>query len=111
MIDPPSDHLPIDPWDLGSCAARRPCNRRSYNGGVFSVTITTKVTIPNLDRQWIEIPCPLCELTTPTTLGAIRWSDVVVCRGCHANIRLIDHMASFHRFKRKFAAMLKSLER
>jgi len=47
---------------------------------------------------------------TPATMGAVRCGDVIVCRGCHANVRLHDHMATFHRFKRRFARMLKSLE-
>jgi hypothetical protein len=75
---------------------------------MFSVKIT--VSIPNLDRHPTAIPCPLCGLTTPSTLGAIRLGDTIVCRGCHANIRLHDHMAGYQRFKRFFEATLKSWE-
>lgn len=77
---------------------------------MFSIKITAEVSVPNLDRHWVDVPCPVCELTTPATMGAVRCGDVIVCRGCHANVRLHDQMASFHRFKRRFARMLKSLE-
>ena len=83
--------------------------RMSYIGSVLSLHLSAK--IPNLDRHRIEVPCPLCDLTTCTTMGAVRLGDTVVCRGCHSNIRLQDHMATFHRFKRKFETMLKQLGR
>ena len=51
---------------------------------MFKLTIS--VTVPELDRRWIEIPCPLCELKTPVTLGSIRLGDVIVCRGCHLRV-------------------------
>src|SRR5690242_16645084 len=90
---------PLDPERTG----------RRYDESVFSVKVS--VTVPNLDLLGMEVPCPLCELTTPTTMGSIRLSRTIICRGCHANIRLQDHMASFHRFKRMFEASLRSLER
>lgn len=58
----------------------------------------------------MEVPCPLCDLTTPTTMGAVRLGDTLVCRGCHSNIRLHDHMGGFQRFKRSFERTLKSWE-
>jgi hypothetical protein len=73
--------------------------------------VQLEVEVPNLDRFRLEVPCPLCELRTPTTMGAIRCGDMIVCRGCHSNLRLHDVMATFHRFKRRFTHMLKKLER
>lgn len=75
---------------------------------MFKVTLS--VTVPNLDKHWISIPCPVCDMETPVTLGAVRLGDVVVCRGCHANIRLQDHLGALHRFERRFVKMLQSME-
>jgi hypothetical protein len=75
---------------------------------MFKLTIS--VSVPELDRRWIEIPCPRCELETPVTLGSIRLGDVVVCRGCHSNIRLQDQMAALHSFRRRFTKLLKGME-
>jgi hypothetical protein len=75
---------------------------------MFKISIS--VTVPNLDKRWIDVPCPLCALETAVTLGAIRLGDVVICRGCHANIRLQDHLGALHKFERWFKRAFKSLE-
>ena len=74
---------------------------------MFSLSIN--VTVPNFDRIKIEVPCPRCELQTWVTLGAIRRRDFAICRGCHANILLEDHLGSFHRFMRNTTKALKSM--
>lgn len=79
-----------------------------YHQRMFSIKVT--VTVPNLDQLSTQVPCPLCELETPTTMGAIRLCKTIICRGCHANIRLQDHMAGFHRLKRMLEESLRSLE-
>jgi hypothetical protein len=76
---------------------------------MFSISI--KVTIPNLDKRVIEVPCPVCKLHTWVRLGEIRRRDFAICRGCHANILLVDHLGQLHRFTRSFARILRSLER
>ena len=74
------------------------------------VSISINVTIPDFDRMTIEIPCPRCGLYTWVSLGAIRRRDFAICRGCHANILLEDHLGSFHRFMRNTAKNLKGIE-
>ena len=75
---------------------------------MFKLSIS--VTVPNLEKRWLRIPCPVCELETPVTLGAIRLGDTIICRGCHANLRLDDHLGALHRFERWFARTLKRME-
>lgn len=76
---------------------------------VFRLSIT--VDVPDMDKRPIEIPCPRCELHAWVRLGDIRRRDFVICRGCHATLRLEDHLGEVHRFVRKFTRTLKSLER
>lgn len=73
------------------------------------VSISIQVDIPNFDRVPIEIPCPICELHTWVTIGEIRRRDFTICRGCHANILLEDHLGSMHRSIRQLEKALKSL--
>lgn len=67
---------------------------------MFSIKLT--ISIPDLDRHWIEIPCARCRLETAVTLGEVRLGGFTICRGCHANVHLVDDMASYHRIKRRF---------
>lgn len=71
--------------------------------------LTISVEIPNLDKRSIDVPCEACGLETPVTLGAIRLGDVIVCRGCHANIRLHDHLGALQRFERRLKKLLSSI--
>jgi hypothetical protein len=64
------------------------------------VPISIKVSIPDFDRIPIEVPCPICELHTWVRLGEIRRRGFAICRGCHANILLEDHLGGVHRFVR-----------
>lgn len=72
-------------------------------------SINFKFSFPDLDRRWIELPCPRCQLETSVTLGEVRLGGFAICRGCHANIHLIDHLGSYHRAKRRLEAAFASL--
>lgn len=74
------------------------------------IDISIYVEIPNFDRRYVEVPCPLCRIETWVTLGDIRRRNYAICRGCHANILLEDHMGSLHRALRRIKSTLKSLE-
>lgn len=63
--------------------------------------VTVSRTFPELDRHSLEVPCPRCRLSTAVFLRQVRLGDVVVCRGCKANIRLVDHMGDYHRARRR----------
>lgn len=69
--------------------------------------ITLKITLPELNRYPIEIQCPRCELHNWVTLAEVVRRDYVICRGCHANILLIDHLGSFQRFIHDFEKAFK----
>jgi hypothetical protein len=73
------------------------------------LSISISMTMPDLDREPIEVPCPRCDLHTWVTLSEIRRRDYAVCRGCHANILLEDHLGSMHRIIRDTESILRSL--
>ncbi|WP_157608174.1 hypothetical protein [Teredinibacter turnerae] len=59
--------------------------------------ISINVTIPDFDRKEIEIDCPLCKLGNWVQLGQIKRREYLVCRGCHSNIHLQDHLGGVQR--------------
>lgn len=76
---------------------------------MFSFSI--KVELPNLDKHPIEIQCPFCKLHTWVWFGEIKRGDFAICRGCHANICLIDHLGQVKRAERSLMRLLQSFER
>ena len=76
---------------------------------MFSIEMS--IEAPDFDKHTIEIQCPYCELHTWVRLGEIRRREITICRGCHANIRLEDHMGQFQRFIRKFEKMISNFGR
>lgn len=46
----------------------------------------------SMDNVPIEIICPLCDFFNVVNLKQVRLRDVVICRGCKANIQLEDYM-------------------
>ena len=46
----------------------------------------------NLDKIEVEVECPRCGFGNPVWLRQARLRDVVICRGCKANIQLDDGM-------------------
>jgi hypothetical protein len=46
----------------------------------------------NIDKFEVEVGCPLCGFANPICLKQARLRDVVICRGCKANIQLDDSM-------------------
>ena len=63
----------------------------------------------DLDKFEIEVPCPGCGFYEPVTLKQIRLDDVVICRGCKANLRLIDQMHQVANARRQLAAAMQRL--
>jgi len=72
---------------------------------MLKVKITGSFKAPNLDKRWIEVPCPACRLRTPASLRDVRLGNTIICRGCKANIRLIDRQGEFHRARQRFERM------
>jgi hypothetical protein len=75
------------------------------------ISISIKVQIPDFDRISTEVPCPRCGLHTWVKLGEIRRRDFAICRGCHANILLEDHLGGVQRFIRDTERTLEALGR
>lgn len=71
------------------------------------VSISLEVSVPHFDRVPIEVPCPICGLHTWVKLGEIRRRDFAICRGCHANMLLEDHLGGVHRFVRDTERVLR----
>jgi hypothetical protein len=65
--------------------------------------------LPDLDRRWIDVDCPHCKLATPVTLRDVRVGAVAICRGCKANIHLVDHLGQYQRAKRNFDRSLRAM--
>jgi hypothetical protein len=77
------------------------------HGGLrMKITVTGALKLPDIDRRWIDIDCPTCRLATPASLGDVRLGNVIICRGCKLNIRLIDHIGEYHRMRRKLEQTL-----
>ena len=59
--------------------------------------IDFQITMPDFSRHEIEIDCPLCELHNWVTFGQVQRREFLICRGCHSNIFLEDHLGSVQR--------------
>ena len=46
----------------------------------------------NLDKFEVEVDCSRCHFANPIWLKQARLRDVIICRGCKANIQLDDSM-------------------
>ena len=46
----------------------------------------------NLDKIEVKVNCPRCQFSNPIWLKQARLRDVIICRGCKANIQLDDSM-------------------
>lgn len=77
---------------------------------MFKMTVTGSFKAPDLDRHWIDIDCPRCRLSTPASLRDVRLGATIICRGCKANIRLIDHIGEYHRIRRRLERTFRGFE-
>jgi hypothetical protein len=65
----------------------------------------------DLDLIKVDLACPLCGFFNPATMKQIRLEDVVICGGCKANIRLVDHMGEVAAGRRKLRAVVDEVTR
>jgi hypothetical protein len=72
--------------------------------------ISIKIEMPDFDRHEIEIDCPVCKLGNWVKLGEIRRREYSICRGCHSNIFLEDHMGGIQRFTRQLIKIFKDFK-
>ena len=62
-----------------------------------------------IDGHPIGFPCPRCSFRNHATIKQIRLRDVLICRGCKANIRLEDHRNSVRIAERQVRQSLEQL--
>jgi hypothetical protein len=63
----------------------------------------------NLDTFEVEVDCPRCNFANPIWLRQARLRDVVICRGCKANIQLDDSMNSVRKAYRSIRRAMEDL--
>lgn len=64
----------------------------------------------DIDSYTIDIQCPRCRFHNSVTIKQVRLEDVVICRGCKANIQYRDHMRSTHKAVQDLRRQLRQLE-
>lgn len=64
----------------------------------------------DLDRIEFEVECPRCQFATKIFLREARLRDVLICRGCKANIQLNDNMNECRKARREVAAAMSELQ-
>lgn len=70
----------------------------------------------NLGKRKIGFQCPSCGFSNKATIKQVRIDDLIICRGCKRNIRMVDHfdttkkaLRSFNRAIRKFEEQIKKM--
>lgn len=58
----------------------------------------------------MDLVCPRCRFGNNASIKSIRIRDVIICRGCHANVRLDDHLNSVRATERRIRRALAELE-
>lgn len=64
----------------------------------------------NLDRFQFSVNCPRCGFSIDIFYRDARLRDVLICRGCKANIQLDDHMNECRKARRQVNSALQELE-
>jgi hypothetical protein len=64
----------------------------------------------NLDRVPLDVPCPECRFENTIFYRQARLRDVLICRGCKANIALDDHMNQCRKARQQVNRALHDLE-
>jgi len=65
----------------------------------------------NIGKGKIDFQCPSCNFFNTVRLEQARHRDVVICRGCKANIRLDDQMNETKKAIRSIKRAFDELER
>jgi hypothetical protein len=63
----------------------------------------------DIDKFEVEIDCPACGFANPIWLGQARLRDVVICRGCKANIQLDDSMNAVRKARQSILRSIREL--
>lgn len=63
-----------------------------------------------IDNAPISVECPICDFENPFTLKQARLRDVIICRGCKANIQLDDQMNECRKAVRQVERAINELQ-
>jgi hypothetical protein len=63
-----------------------------------------------IDNSPVSAACPLCSFENPFTLKQARLRDVIICRGCKANIQLDDQMNECRKAVRQVERAINELQ-
>ena len=64
----------------------------------------------NLGKSNIDFQCPSCGFSNKATIKQVRINDLIICRGCKRNIRLVDHFNTTKKALLSFNRALRELE-
>ena len=65
----------------------------------------------DLGKIEVEVECPRCSFYVPIWVKQAKLGDIVICRGCKANIRLDDHMNSVRKAVRSVQRAMDDLRK
>ena len=65
----------------------------------------------DIDRFSFDVECSRCSFATKILYRDARLRDVLVCRGCKANIQLDDHMNECRKVRKQVASAMADLDR
>lgn len=64
----------------------------------------------DLDPIEIDMECPRCSFYNTASIRQIRLNDVLICRGCKANLQLLDYMASVTTARQRIMRAVRDLQ-
>ncbi len=64
----------------------------------------------SLDKLTIELQCPNCGFYNTIFFKQARLRDIIICRGCKANVQLDDTMNECRKVERSFRKAVKGFE-
>jgi len=65
----------------------------------------------DIDSEEVEFECLKCGFYNPIWIKQARLRDMIICRGCKANIQLDDSMNEVRKARRLVLRAVKDLER
>ena len=63
----------------------------------------------NIDKFEVEVECPRCNFANSIWMKQARLRDMVICRGCEANIQLDDSMNTVRKARRSMRRAMQDL--
>lgn len=64
----------------------------------------------DIDSFEVEVDCPDCGFANPIWLRQARLRDVVICRGCKANLQIDDSMNTVRKARQSIRRSIRELQ-